>query len=297
MRCVRILAVIALGAAFVPVRAWGQAAVFSQPYQYTDADGRGVMTFTPLSSGSTHYSYQPMTVTLTQGTQRFTGSGVYHSFVDDSPGLEPYTLLSFTLVDSRGIVYVFEGRVSAGGGARVSPTGGYAGNGTYWQVHSPSQRVPFQIQQEGSGGGSGSPTVNSSPALRDYWNRVASSDAVGGQYYSTYNTSQAIESTATWTGQLANPGTYRLEVFIPRQAGASSVPRTHAATYQVYDSTNAAHIVRISQQTSSSQWVPLGVFQLGSRYQIILVDQTGETHASRSVVANAVRLTPSADPR
>src|SRR4029453_2741264 len=112
MRITRILAFLALAAALPSPKAGAQSPVFSQPYTYTDRDGTGVMTFFPLNSQSTRYSYQPIQVTLVQGSRSFSGSGVYHSFADDGAGLEPHTLLSFTLLDNRGVAYFFQGRVS-----------------------------------------------------------------------------------------------------------------------------------------------------------------------------------------
>ena len=82
-----------------------------------------------------------------------------------------------------------------------------------------------------------------------------------------------------------------MEVFIPRQASPSSVPRTRSARYTVYESSGLARTLVISHQVNTSQWIPLGTFNLSSTYQIILVDQTGEPTGTSSVVANAVRLT------
>jgi hypothetical protein len=245
MRSVKLSLSLTLVAALLPVLARAQSnSVFDQPYNYTDPDGPGVMTLTPLSTQSTRYSYQPMQVSLVQGSRFFSGSGVYHHFSDDAANLEPYTLLSFTLLDSRGVPYFFQGRVSP---VAVDP---------------------------------------------NYWNRVTDSQAVGGSFFATFNTAQGISSTATWSGNLPSAGTYRIEVFIPRQTPPFNPPRTNAATYVVYDSGGQALTRRLTHNVNSSQWLPLTTVNLGTNYRVILYDQTGEPTGSRSVVADAIRLTP-----
>jgi hypothetical protein len=292
MRSGQLSLFLALVAALLPAQARAQSA-FSQPYNYTDADGPGVMTITPLSNASTAYTYQQIQVSLTQGSERFSGSGVYHDFADDSPSLQPYTLLSFTLFDSRGTAWFFQGRVSPGPG-KVGGTGSvsYDGGGTYWQVSFPQSQYQWQISQQDSGPPPTSAVTNDAPALQNYWNRVTSPDSVGGSFYATYNSAQGTSSTATWSGNLPSAGTYRIEVFIPRQGAPAYPPRTSAATYVVYDSGGRALTYRLSHQANSSQWFPLATVSLGTTYRVILYDQTGEPTGSRSVVADAVRLTP-----
>src|SRR4051794_40738183 len=294
MRSSQLSLCLALAATLLPVQAWAQSnPAFTQPYNYTDADGPGVMTITPLSNASTAYTYQQIQVSLAQGSERFSGSGVYHDFADDGPSLQPYTLLSFTMFDSRGTAWFFQGRVSPGPG-KVGGSGSvsYAGGGTYWQVSFPQSQYQWQISEQDQGPPPASAVTNSTPALQNYWNRVTQADAVGGYYYATYNSAQGVSSTATWSGNLPSAGTYRIEVFIPRQSAPANPPRTSGATYQVYDSSGRALTFRLNQQVNSSQWFPLGNFNLGSSYRVVLLDQTGEPTGSRSVVANAIRLTP-----
>jgi len=294
MRTVQLSVLLALAAALLPAQVWAQSnPVFAQPYNYSDADGPGVMTITPLSNASTAYTYQQVQVTLVQGSDRFSGSGVYHEFADDSPSLQPFTLFSFTMFDSRGTAWFFQGRVApgapkVGGSASVS----YEGGGTYWQGSFPPSQYQWQIsQQDAQGPPPTSAITNSTPALQNYWNRVSFSEAIGGTYYATYNSAQGVSSTATWAGSLPSAGTYRIEVFIPRLSSPSSTPRTNAATYIVVDSSGRALTYRLSHNVNSSQWLPLTTVNLGSTYQIILYDQTGEPTGTKSVVANAVRLT------
>jgi hypothetical protein len=292
MRLAHIIFTLALGLTLLPTGAWAQSnPVFAQPYQYLDPDGPGVMTFTPTSNQSTTYSFQQMEVTLTQGSQRMTGSGVYHSFTDDPGSPSPYTLFAFTIFDNTGTAYFFEGRVSPGGtgDARVSPTVGYSGGGTYWQVNYTPRRVSWTIQQDGSSGGT-TVVTNSSPALHSYWQRNSASDAIGGFYYATYNTSSGTDSTATWSGSLPRPGNYRVEIYITSRP-PNTIPRTNSANYFVTTSTARSAPLSLNQAVSSAQWLTLGTFSFGDRYEITLVDQTGEPTGTRSVVANAVRLT------
>jgi hypothetical protein len=48
----------------------------------------------------------------------------------------------------------------------------------------------------------------------------------------------------------------------------------------------------VNQQVGVSQWVSLGVFNFQGSYRVMLRNATSGPHASRSVVANAIRLTP-----
>ena len=131
------------------------------------------------------------------------------------------------------------------------------------------------------------------PYGRSHTVRITFSEAVGGVYYATYNTVSAPVSTATWSGPLPANGSYKVEVFIPRQPSSSSVPRTNRAVYQIATDGPAGQVIRTAnQQVSSSQWIELGTFSFNGSYRIVLTDETGEARATRSVVANAVRLTP-----
>jgi hypothetical protein len=100
-------------------------------------------------------------------------------------------------------------------------------------------------------------------------------------------------SIATWTGSVPVAGRYQLEVFIPRQLTPGSAPRTNRAVYQIFpQGTGIGSFSTVNQQVSASQWVSLGVFNFQGNYRVMLTDATGEPHTSRSVVANAIRLTP-----
>jgi hypothetical protein len=190
--------------------------------------------------------------------------------------------VAFTLVNSAGRSFFFQGR--------IAPVNGYTGDGTYFPIDAPQTIVPWQIQSTPPTTG---PIVNSTPTLRDYWARIAFSDAVGGVYYATYNTFQGAVSTATWSDSLPADGNYQVEVFLPRQPSTGMVPRTSRAVYQIYQDGAAGVALRtVNQQASGSGWVSLGSFNFRGGYRIVLTDETGEARATRSVVANAVRLTP-----
>jgi hypothetical protein len=129
------------------------------------------------------------------------------------------------------------------------------------------------------------------PILVDRWWWTVFSEAIGGGYYATRNTRATDISTATWQGTpVSGPGRYRVEVFIPRQPGTGSLPRTENAQYTIYPG-GPAVTARISQRVTTSQWVDLGTYHFDGPYRIVLTDRTGEPGLTRSVVANAVRLT------
>jgi hypothetical protein len=63
--------------------------------------------------------------------------------------------------------------------------------------------------------------------------------------------------------------------------------------YQIFSAGVAGTSTRVvNQQVSASQWISPGVFPFQGSYRVLLMDATGEAQASRSVVANAIRLTP-----
>src|SRR5262249_53297812 len=89
--------------ALVPLSAYAQAtAFFAQPFKYTDSNGTGTLTVTPLSTETTRSRFQPVSATLDQNNVHRTGSGVYHYLGDDNADLPPFALLSFTVVDPQG---------------------------------------------------------------------------------------------------------------------------------------------------------------------------------------------------
>ena len=287
MRTTHALALSLVLTALVPLTAhaqvdprFGGIPIFSQPFQYSDPEGPGTMTITPLSDATTRLSFQQIRVTLDQNGRRYVGAGVYHSFSDDLANLPPFTLVSFTLESASGRSYFFQGR--------IAPVNGYTGEGTYFPIDAPQATVTWRIQS----GLQPQLVVNSTPVLVDGWSRLTFSEAVGGVYYATYNTLKGAVSTATWSGTLPASGSYKVEVFVPRQPSSSMVLRTGRAVYQIATAGPEGQVLRTaSQQVSSSQWINLGTFTFSGSYRIVLTDETGEPRATRSVVANAVRLT------
>jgi hypothetical protein len=260
---------------------FGGIPMFARPFQYIDPDGPGTLTITPLSADSTRLSFQQIRVTLEQDSRRYVGAGVYHAFPDDGADLPPFTLVAFTLTNASGRSFFFQGR--------IVPVNGYTGEGTYFPVDAPLNTISWQVRSAPVA----EVIVNSTPALRDWWSRIAFSEAVGGVYYATYNRSQGAESAATWSGSLPSSNLYKLEVFIPRQQSLSSVPRTNRAVYQIVTDGPSGQVLRtVNQQVNASQWVELGTFSFENGYRVILTDETGEPRGTRGVVANAIRLTP-----
>jgi hypothetical protein len=269
----------------LPTNAHAQSIpAFAQPFQYTDRDGTGTLTITPVFEVSTGLGFQRIQATLEQGGRRFTGAGVYYLLNQNTSLQSPPVLLAFTLQDSFGRDYFFEGNLAASGT-------GFAGQGTYFPVGSPQTSIAWQIQSQGGGTG-GEPIVSSRPTLRGGWQQNAFSEAIGGTYFATFNTQSGVTSTATWTGTLPASGRYKLEVFLPRQRQGFT-PRTERASYSLGSADPQAHALpRISQNVTTSQWVELGTFNFGNSFQVMLTDETGEPRLTRSVVANAIRLTP-----
>jgi hypothetical protein len=226
------------------------------------------------------------------------GSGVYHSFPDDQAGLPNSALAAFTLVAPGGQSYFFQGTISASAGSPttvvVVPSGGYTATGTYYPVTSPQST--FQWSATAASAPAPHTVTNATPTLVDHWNSLTFAEAIGGSYFSTFNTFDLAVSTATWSGSLPMSGRYKVEAFIPRQLSAGLVPRTTHAVYNIsqFGSGPAPAIVRlatISQAVGTSQWVELGTFSFSQGYRITLTDATEEPRETRSVVANAVRLT------
>jgi hypothetical protein len=285
MRCARLLGLTtALLVFLLPGVDAQQNPMFARPFQYSDPNGPEVLTITPLTTESTRLTFQPIQVTLVQSSRQFVGSGVYHSFTDEQADLPPFALVAFTLSGPTGQCTFFQGR--------IVPVNGYTGDGTYFPVGSPQAAVPWQVSSTLTPPGP-VPVINSTPLLYQGWYRISFGEAVGGVYYSTYNTFQTPVSTATWSGAVSTPGSFNVEVFIPRQPGVSYLPRTSRATYRIFHAGAGGQSLRtLSQQVTTSQWVPLGTYFFNSSYQIVLTDATGEAQQSRSVVANAIRLTP-----
>jgi hypothetical protein len=256
---------------------------FEQPFQYTDRNGPGTLTITPVYEAGIGMGFQSIQATLERGGQRFSGAGVYIRLTTEELGIQPPpVLLAFTLLDTQGRSFFFEGHVS-------ETATGFTGQGTYFPVTAPrtvtAWRIESQRQQR-------EPIVSSRPTLRGGWLQYAFAEAIGGTYFATFNRQTGVTSTATWTGTLPSAGRYRLEVFIPRQRQGFT-PRTERATYRLGGADPQAQALpRISQNVATSQWVDLGVYSFGTTFEVTLTDETGEPALSRSVVANAIRLTP-----
>jgi hypothetical protein len=283
MRHVVRLALTAGAVALLPLGALAQGTqFFAQPYQYSDTNGVGTLTVTPLNSASTRLTYQPVRVTLVQNNVYSVGSGVYHAFTDDNANLPPFALLSFALVNPAGSSRFYQVTLAA--------LNGYAGDGTSYPVTAPQIVSTWHVQSMPVPPVS---IMNNAPVLNNGWYMNGFTEAMGGLYYSTFNTFQVPVSTATWSGTVPIPGNYLIEVFIPRQPSPGAAPRTNRATYQIFLGGIVGVALRmVNQQVSASQWIPLGTFSLQGSYQVMLTDRTGEPQQTRSVVADAIRLTP-----
>ena len=284
MRHVVRLALTAAAVALLPLGALAQGTAtgfFAQPYRYSDVNGVGTLTVTPLNNASTRLTYQPVRVTLVQNNAYSVGSGVYHAFTDDNANLPPFALLSFALVNASGSSRFYQVTLAA--------LNGYAGDGTSFPVTSPQTASTWHMQSVSAPPAS---IMNNTPALNNGWYMNSFAEAMGGTYFSTFNTFQSAVSTATWSGSISNPGNYQIEVFIPRQTNPYAAPRTNHAIYQIYLGGIVGVAVRtVNQQVATSQWISLGTFSLQGSYQVMLIDQTGEPQQTRSVVADAIRLT------
>lgn len=293
MRTPLRLALAAAALTLLPLGAFAQgSSIFARPFQYSDSNGTGTLTVSLTNQASTRLTYQPIQVALVQGANFWVGSGVYHAFSDDAANLPANALLSFAAVDRSGSTRFFQATLTPGSGLpTIAPGTGYSGSGTHFAPASPQAAIPWRLQSSSMT----TPVVivNNAPALSNGWYHNSFAEAPGGFYYSTFNTLQAPVSVATWTGSVPAAGRYQLEVFIPRQPALGSAPRTNRAVYQIFPSgTGIGSFSTVNQQVSASQWAPLGVFTFQGSYRVTLADTTGESQATRSVVANAIRLTP-----
>ena len=269
--------------ALLPLGAHAQGTqFFAQPFQYTDANGVGTLTVTPLNTISTCLTYQPVQATLVQNNVYWVGSGVYHAFGDDNANLPSFVLLSFALVGPSGSSQFYQ--------ATLAPVNGYAGDGTFYPVTSPQTVTTWHIQ---SGVPPSGVILNNAPALNMGWYTNSFSESKGGVHYSTFNTFSGAVSMATWSGSIPSPRNYQIEVFIPRQPSPGAAPRTNHAVYQSLTQGMSGVVLQtVNQQVATSQWVSLGTFFLQGTYQVMLTDQTGEPLRTHSVVSDAIRLTP-----
>lgn len=293
MRTAFRLALAAAALALGPVGAHAQgSAIFARPFQYADPNGSGTLTVSLMNQASTRLTFQPVQVTLVQGVNFWVGSGVYHAFSDDAANLPANALLAFAATDRAGNSRFFQATLTPGAGQpTIAPGAGYTGTGTHYAPGSPQAAVAWRIQS--SALPPATTIVNSAPVLSSGWYHNRFAEVPGGAYYSTFNTLQAPVSTATWSGSVPAPGNYQVEVFIPRQPTPGSAARTNRASYQIFSAGIVGASVRtVNQQVGASQWVSLGLFPFQNSYRIVLTDLTGEAQATRSVVANAIRLTP-----
>jgi hypothetical protein len=259
---------------------------FAQPFVFTERDGTGTLTITPLASQTSDGNFRRIRTELVQSGRRYTGAGVYSERDAQAGILESPLQLTFTLGDTSGRVFFFSGTLSRSGSS------GYAGQGTYFLVTTPENTISWRIQSQDTGGSGGEPILSSRPTLQGGWVQNAFAEAIGGTYFATFNTNQGVAARATWSGTLPASGRYRVEAFIPRQRQGFT-PRTERATYRIGGSELQSDAVqRISQNLATSSWVDLGTYNFGANYQVVLTDETGEPAFTRSVIANAIRLTP-----
>ncbi len=126
---------------------------------------------------------------------------------------------------------------------------------------------------------------DATPSLSGGWIVNSSPLAVGGIYYSTFNTQSAASSVAVWSVSLPQAGQYQVLV---SSVPTVNVPRTANARYEVTTATGAQLVGGIGQDFSGERL--LGTFMLSAGTNAVrLTDLTGEPQLSHTVVANAVR--------
>jgi hypothetical protein len=108
-----------------------------------------------MNQASTRLTFQPVQVTLVQGSNFWVGSGVYHAFSDDVANLPASALLAFSAVDRSGSTRFFQATLTPGAGLPTAPTvglptipqgAGYSGAGTHCTPTSPQAAVAWRIQ-------------------------------------------------------------------------------------------------------------------------------------------------------
>jgi hypothetical protein len=127
--------------------------------------------------------------------------------------------------------------------------------------------------------------LDANPTLSGGWFANASPQAVGGVYYTTFNTQNVASSTAIWDVNLPQAGQY--QVFVTSVPNGNP-PRTGNARYQVSTSAGTQLVGGIDQNFAGERLLGTFPMNAGSN-QVRLSDLTGEPQLSRSVVANAVR--------
>jgi outer membrane protein assembly factor BamB len=123
------------------------------------------------------------------------------------------------------------------------------------------------------------------PSLAGGWFQNVSSLAVGGVYYTTFNTQSVVSSTATWAVNLPQAGQYQVYVSsIP----TLNVPRTTNARYVLTTALGNQGVSGVDQNFLG--WKLIGTFPMNAGVNLVqLTDLTGEPQLSHSVLANAVR--------
>jgi hypothetical protein len=270
----------------IPATALAQGAsgldVFARPFQFTDIDGPGTLTITPVGAASTRFGFQQIVVTLVQNLFRYSGAGVYHSYRDDGVDeASAVTLVSFTLLGVSGESYFFQGE--------IGPGPDYRGSGTYFRVDRPQTSIPWQIQPSVQPQPQSEAIINALPELAGSWDRFVFSEAFHGFYYGAANTHTGVTATATWSGTVP-PGSYTVEIFLPSRFPGDLVSRPKSATYKI--AAVGPVEFRLDQNLTHSGWVRLGNYGFEGSYRIVLSNETGEEPATERVVASAVRLTP-----
>jgi len=109
----------------------------------------------------------------------------------------------------------------------------------------------------------------------------------GGTYRFT---STGNDSTATWTAQLSQAGSYDVEVIYV--AGAN---RATSASYDVVTADGVVTMA-VDQTTPNLAWVELGTFELPAGSVSVTLDAAASQPSSTVVIADAVRFVPSTGP-
>ena len=99
-----------------------------QTFQYTDAQGRGSITFTDLGLDQVT-AFDLLRVAITQNGSSFNGSGIATPIPGAARPLN--NLVSFTVLDPNGVAYFFQGKMGLG----VE----FQGQGTFFPVNNPTQ--------------------------------------------------------------------------------------------------------------------------------------------------------------
>jgi hypothetical protein len=292
-RILRLTAVAAL-LALCPLASFAQATdqPFAGTFDYSDRNGEGTLTITPLAADSAPNGIQRFLATLTQAGLTLVGVGAYYAPGATETEASP-AFLSFTLIDAGGASYYYQARLTA-------ENQGFVGHGTYFLVAEPQTEYSWSIQSQApvtppqppAGTEPATQAIESSlPSLVGEWSETAMTDALGGLYYAVANQAAAPVQMAIWRGSLPAAGQYRVEAFIPA-AQEGTAPRTERATYLVSGGLTETEVAQVSQNVATSQWVSLGTFTLGTEYEVVLTDETGEPAFTHSVVANALRFIP-----